>query len=501
MTKMKNIMMLGRNISAWKIIAVKEWKKQLNAKNKHINWCSIVKKLDACCPGWNGDAKDKNNKIKDFIRKSPAVEIILNELDCNVTLQELVEAAGGTVTKKGQNTLTTAHINDEDSDQETENETVSLQPQTVYVESKINKDGTRTEVVDFNNEELTRDELLNETTLLLKLGYDPSIWEIVSSSCRTGQWEQATAEGEVRTLYSYRVNANVKKREGSICEDYLVEAFKKQLENHDRPQYKRIEPVGENMAILSIADLHLGKLAWAKEVGESYDYKICRDRFFYIINKSITALKKVENLEKIVFFWSQDFFHYDNLHVTTTAGTPQDTDIRWQKLYEVGCTMLVDAIELLQNELEVPIMTFYTRSNHDRQVSFYALNYLYAWFHDNPNVEVNRDPIGRKYVEYGVNLMGFGHGDEEKKRIHNVMQIEQKEAWARTINHEWFLGHFHKLMVNDECGVRATYLSSATGTDAWHYDQGFIGAFKQVQIFIRNKYEGPAGTIDINILD
>lgn len=135
------------------------------------------------------------------------------------------------------------------------------------------------------------------------------------------------------------------------------------------------------------------------------------------------------------------------------------------------------------------------------QVSFYALHYLYAFFHNDDMVSVDRSPMGRKYIEYGINLMGFGHGDEEKKRIHQLMQIEEREAWGRTYSHEWFLGHFHKQMVNDESGVTARYLASPTGTDAWHYTEGFVGAMRQAQVFVRNKYSGPTDEHIINILE
>lgn len=499
----------NKGIAAWKVYAAKKY---LELKDKVASEelvRNIVEQVQIKYP--NSLTNDKEtawNRVYDFINRSKAFDFIVNALNQGIpsdsivgkTPVQIVKEAGGAITKMHSNPLTTAHINDDDKTEETEEEIVAIQS---LVEAKTNKDGSYSVTVDFKNETIPPNEILhNEVTLLEKLGYDPAIWEVVTSSCRAGEWDVQTKDGEIKKLYSYRINANVKKREGSICSELLLEAFEKKLaERPSGEDYQPIEVEGENIAIFSIADLHLGKLAWVKEVGESYDYKICRERFFYVVNKAITSMKKIENLEKVIFFWSQDFFHYDNLKITTTAGTQQDTDIRWQKLYEIGCDMLVDAIQLISDSLGVPVQTFYTRSNHDMQVSYYALNFIYAWFRNNPNIEVNRDPIGRKYVEYGINLMGFGHGDEEGRRIHNIMQVEQPQAWGRTLNHEWFLGHFHKLMMNDEAGVRATYLSSVTGTDAWHYNSGYIGAFKQAQVHIRNKYEGPVGVIDINVVN
>lgn len=482
-----------KGISTWKVICVKEYFSQ-KEKNPdiQINWKEIVEKINQVDKSAFVGCTNPNRKLSDFIKRNPAlIEKIKNELEDNNVLSDLTKAACN------KNRATTAHINDEDSDYESEQEIV---PSVNLEEFKTNKDGTQSLTVEIVDD-ADREKLMDETYLLKKLGYDPLVWEVVSSSCRKGEWDAQIKGGEIKKLYSYRVNVNVKKRDGSICEAALLDAFEEKLKENPRPVHKVIKVKGENIAIISIADLHLGKLAWYKECGGNYDYKICRERFFYIINKAINMIKMVPKVEKVIFFWSQDFFHYDKLEVTTTAGTPQDTDVRWQKLYQVGCEMLVDGIELIYQALKVPVQTFYTRSNHDMQVSYYALQYLYAWFHNNPNVEIDRSPMGRKYVEYGINLMGFGHGDEEKKRIHQLMQVEAKEAWGRTINHEYFLGHFHKQMVNDEGGVTARYLASPTETDAWHYTEGFIGAMKQAQVFVRNKYEGPIAQLDINILE
>lgn len=483
-------MKINKKVETWKKVAVKEWYKQAQNNDGHINWAKIVRAIEEVEPKAFVGCASAGRKVSDFIKRN---EALVNQIISSLDKEE--EMPKKTASPKKM--ATTAHVDDEDKDTESESEVVKS---TDVKEVKHNKDGSTTVDVEITDD-VDSATLMNEDYLLRKLGYDPLVWEIVSSSCRKGEWDAQIKGGEIKKLFSYRVNANVKKREGSVCESALLNSFLEHMKNANKPHHKAVQVIGENLAIVSIADLHLGKLAWHKECGANYDYKICRERYFYIINKAITYLKKVKNLEKVIFFWSQDFFHYDNLKITTTAGTPQDTDVRWQKLYQTGCEMLVSGLELLRDELNVPVETFYTRSNHDTQVSFYAIEYLYAWFHNDDRVAVDISPMGRKYVEYGINLMGFGHGDEEKKRIGQLMQVEEKEAWGRTYNHEWFLGHFHKQMVNDEGGVVTRYLASPTETDAWHYTEGFVGALKQAQVFVRNKYEGPTDEHVINILE
>lgn len=297
----------SKKISAWKVVAIKEYLNQ-KASNpeKNIDWVDIAKKVEKIDPKAFVGVSSNNRKISDFIKRNPdIVEMVQKELendsDGKYELKELVEAA------TNPSGPSTAHINDEDSDLESESEVV---PSAKLNEYKQNKDGSVTVDMEVTEEDETK--LRDETYLLEKLGYDPLVWEIVSSSCRKGEWDAQTKGGGIKKLYSFRINANVKKREGSICESALLNSFLAHVEGKDRPKYKKITVNGENIAIISIADLHLGKLAWHKECGGNYDYHICKERYFYIINKAITYLKKIDNLEKIIFFWSQDFFHYDS---------------------------------------------------------------------------------------------------------------------------------------------------------------------------------------------
>lgn len=489
---MSNVRM---SVAAWKVLAVKKYL-ELKATDECEEKDIIKTVLETVQDQYPSDFKNLEyntiwNRIYDLIHRSKTG----NDISEALKNGNNIELVSTTVETRSYS------MNGEELSASTEKQKYPSAEQNI-VELKNNKDGSRTAVVDFKNETTSPNEMMNELTLLRHLNLDPEVWTVKDASVRNGRHEAIMKGGKIEELHSYRISATVKLRTAEdISQELLLNAFEERSKKANRDQkYERIEVVGENLAVFSIADLHLGKLAWDQEVGESYDYKICRDRFFYVVNKAITAMKKIPDLEKVVFFWTQDFFHYDNIKITTTAGTQQDTDIRWQKLFTIGCDMICDAIQMLREELNVPIQSFYTRSNHDMQVSYYALNYVYAWFRNDPNVIIDRAPIGRKYIEYGVNLMGFGHGDEEGKRIHQLMQIEQPVAWGRTLNHEWFLGHFHKLALNDEGGVRATYLSSVTGTDAWHYNSGYLGAMKQAQVHVRNKHEGPIGVIDINIL-
>ena len=46
------------------------------------------------------------------------------------------------------------------------------------------------------------------------------------------------------------------------------------------------------------------------------------------------------------------------------------------------------------------------------------------YYKDCDNIKVDSIPHTRKYIEYGCNLIGLTHGNEEGKRLHSLMQYE-----------------------------------------------------------------------------
>ena len=236
-----------------------------------------------------------------------------------------------------------------------------------------------------------------------------------------------------------------------------------------------------------IVDLHLGKLAWSPETGENYDYKIARQRYHNVIN-DIVSRSQVRPIEKILMPISNDFFHFDTISQTTTAGTPQDSDMRWPKLYSVGVEMFVKSIDQFREI--APVEVILIPGNHDRMTGLYAISYLYAWYRNDADVTVQVDPKTRKYFEHGNSLIGFGHGDKEKGRIWGLMSIEAAKAWGRTKYKEWHLAHEHSESSKESNGIILRRLSSITGTDAWHYEKGYVGAVPKQQTFLWDKEKG-----------
>lgn len=356
---------------------------------------------------------------------------------------------------------------------------------------EIHKDGTQ------SSDKLVRmsaEDSKDESFLLKAHGYDIESWELVSA--RSNIWNAYSKQDGIMQLYSSKIT--VKPKKDTITPEKVKEIFKEMSEHYTSPVHKPTRySLNGKMLEINISDLHLGKIASENTSNDTYNSKIARENFLHIINDVISRTEHY-TFEKILFVFSQDFFHYDGLSKSTTKGTRMESDLTWTDLFKSGVELLIEGIDLLSQISKVE--TMYIASNHDQQVSYYAIEYLYAWYRNNPNVKIDNRPISRKYVEFGENLLGFAHGHNERKRLPFLMPLEAKEAWSRTKYREFHLAHIHsEKMVTEENGIIIRHISSPTGTDTWHFDNGYVGAQKKSQSFIYDKKFGLTDIIQTTV--
>jgi len=329
---------------------------------------------------------------------------------------------------------------------------------------------------------MTAEQAKDVDFLLKAHGFDKEKWELVSA--RNNIWNVYSKQDGIQTLYSSKIT--VKPKQKGISQEDIKTMIQDLLKNYSIPIYKPIRYSDSGKLLeINVSDLHLNKLGYKE--GE-YDHKQAEEIFFYILNDVITRTKDVK-LEKILFIWSNDFFNIDNLSKSTTNGTPQDTTISYADMFKQGKRMLIQAIDLLRQF--APVETVQVGANHDRLTSYAMAEVLDAWFKNDNNVIIDNDPLSRKYKRFGRCLIGFSHGDKEKKRLGKIMPIEARKDWGETLFAEIHAAHLHsEQAVVEENGVIVRYLSSPSGIDNWHYENGYVGAVRKVQSFIWDRNFG-----------
>jgi hypothetical protein len=371
------------------------------------------------------------------------------------------------------------------------------------------------ETNDFINVICSSKRVLSKEDILKQFNIDENIWEVQQFKVKTSEGyrkdrsvEWHVLNGKVNTgdvsdsgkmlvvpLYHVEVKLIKKKKEfqakNSIQQ--MIEDAKNFAPLYQKIEYKNFED--GCLYEIAMPDIHFGRLSWNEESGENYDIKIAKDSINKVLDELLTY-SKLFNINKILLPIGNDFYNVDNKMNTTTAGTPQQEDTRWQKTFRKGRELLVGMIDKCSQIAPVDILI--VSGNHDEQRSFYIGEVLECWYHNNQNVSIDNRARTRKYYQYGKNLIGFTHGSNEKlDKLPLLMANEEPVLWAKTKYREIHTGdkHFKKdinitFATDEGQGMVIRILRSLAVADAWTFNKGFVGSLRAAEGFLWHPENG-----------
>lgn len=365
---------------------------------------------------------------------------------------------------------------------------------------------------DFINIICSSKRMLTKEDIIEKFKVDLNIWEIERFKVKTSEgyrkdkqveWDVddgKTVHGKVRDsgkmlvvpLYHLEVRFLKKKEEvdAKIAIDLMIADAK-----NFAPQYPAIEyPEMQDGHLYEIAmyDIHFGRLTWDEESGDNYDIKLATKAVKSSLVR-LLALVQNQNVDRILLPLGNDFFNVDSKFNTTTNGTSQQEDTRWQKTFRKGrelCVWMIDACAQV-----APVDVIIVPGNHDQQRSFYLGDALECWYHDCQNVMVNNLAKSTKYYNYGLNLIGFNHGyDVPLTKLPTIMALDEPKLWAKTKFREWHTGdkHHKKELIpfaDEGSGMVVRIIRSLASYDAWTFNSGYH-ALRASEAFLWSKNEG-----------
>ncbi len=263
------------------------------------------------------------------------------------------------------------------------------------------------------------------------------------------------------------------------------------------PKYPKLKAPRKSrdncMLEISVPDLHLGKLCWGPEAGQDYDAKLAAARWREAV-RTLAEARSGHRIGQILLPVGNDFFNVDSFLKTTTEGTPQDEDGRWQKTFTIGREIVTWAVDYLQQI--APVRVVVVPGNHDAQRVYYLGHVLDANYAGCPRVEIDIAPTWRKYVRWGEVLLGFTHGDKESvKELPNVMAREKRPEWGKARFCEWHIGHHHRgkklhfVGFEEQHEVIVRFISSLSTNDAWHTSRGYKSV-EAAEAFVWHPREG-----------
>lgn len=336
---------------------------------------------------------------------------------------------------------------------------------------------------------------------------DLAVWTV--ERFVVNKWETAAASndgaGGMKVQELFQVKAWLKPAHALATATAVIDAMKADMIAH-APTYPQVrflrpQPSDRHMAIVSITDHHFGLLAWADESGESYDVAIA-ERLAGEAMTAILSRLQPYPLERIMLSLGSDWFHSDKTvdgkGGSTTRGTVQETDGRWQRTWRAGVRAAVGLID--QASAVAPVTALFRSGNHDEQTAFFLGDLIDAWYRKSSAVQITNVPAPRCYERYGESLIGFAHGHNEKpSSLPMLMATERPTDWAATKFHDWMTGHLHRkgILMDEVGGVQMYTMPSLCGRDAWHAAKGYAHR-RSCEARIYHHDEGPIAHLTFN---
>ena len=302
--------------------------------------------------------------------------------------------------------------------------------------------------------ELETSKYVTEYELLEMHGYDPLLWEIVSSnSTRSKIGTKGNEEQYFINTYS---KITVKKRQLTINYDNIEDLFEQFNIKIESVNVDTSKNKSDRMLKISLPDMHFRE-------GANEHYGNIRDEILEIVNQ--------KKYDKIVIVQGGDWFNANGSEGLTVKGTKVDHEMPKNNIFgqamEFICPIIESSLKQANN-----VSYHYIEGNHDKDLAFgfaYGISLKY------PQLEMDIEEEVFKYVTYGNIFIGLTHGDKPKGIIYFNLY---RRVMANYDTIEIHTEHVHHEKVNDRLGMIHRVMPTPNDTDTYNYENGHSGTNK-----------------------
>lgn len=247
---------------------------------------------------------------------------------------------------------------------------------------------------------------------------------------------------------------------------------------------------GDLCTLYTIADIHIGMLAWAKETGAPWDLHIAVET---LVNALVRLTAGAPASEHAILSFLGDFVHWDGIDaVTPTAHNILDSDIRFQKLQKAALEVAEVAVEIIAKKHK-HITVIQSEGNHDLASSSWLRIVLSRLFRDDPRVTVDEAPMPYQAYLHGDIMLGFHHGHRKKGRnLPGIFASEPRfrKMWGQATHTYIHTGHMHSTEVHivDEHGAVVERHPTLAARDAFTTGLGCVAVRACRAITYHKKY-------------
>ncbi|WP_282026868.1 hypothetical protein [Limimaricola cinnabarinus] len=233
------------------------------------------------------------------------------------------------------------------------------------------------------------------------------------------------------------------------------------------------EPVSvpDICAVFPVADLHMGLLTDAEEVGEDWDGKKAKRVFEETFGRLVAV---TPNAGTAILAQLGDLTHTDDQrNVTPQSGHQLDADSRYFMILRRAVAAMKAGIDMLREKYPRVIYRG-CRGNHDITAHYAVTLALAEHYRDIEGVEII-DHAGEFYAhEFGRNMLLLHHGDKAKpERLVHFAAAEWPEMWGRTRHRLALSGHIHHATAREIGGMTLESVGTIIPRDAYAHSHGY----------------------------
>lgn len=335
-----------------------------------------------------------------------------------------------------------------------------------------------------------KDTIKTPEDILNLFGYDIDCWEVKEWSI--GKWE-TFVKGEGLQEQS-TIRAKLKPKEVVLSKrdiiDITKEVISKDIKPIKLPKQKKITTLDDTkLDILSIADLHLGRVCEKIETGTEYNLDIACDKFNGIIDE-LLSLQSQRHCGELLYTIGNDLFNVDNANYTTTKGTQMQNSASYKEMYKRGLELQINALKRMR-ECFNRINVLLVQGNHDEVLDYTLYLALQQIFKDDDVIQFSTDYKKTQCFVFGNNSIYFDHGDTNYKRLMQTLPSMFYKEYGSTENRYALLHHLHSQQAIDELtGITAYRLSTLAPTDNYEYKNKFGSVNGSQALFELDKESG-----------
>lgn len=249
-------------------------------------------------------------------------------------------------------------------------------------------------------------------------------------------------------------------------------------------------------AVYPVADLHIGMLADAEEVGEDWDTK----RAQAVFNETFGRLTQVTpSAGTAILAQLGDLTHVDDQrNVTPQSGHQLDADARFFQILRRAVATMKWAIEALRTKYPRVIYRG-CRGNHDMTAHHAVTLALAEAYAGVEGVEIVTSANEFYVHEFGANMLVLHHGDRGKPdRLAHFAAAEWPEVWGRTRHRLILYGHVHHERRVEIGGIALESVGTIIPRDAHAYSNAYSAGRRLISITLhRHSGEVSRARVDV----